>query len=150
MSEVKKILCSCLGNSDRSPVMRAQLELMLRNQGTEGIEIISAGVLDSAKSGGGAPDLSISIAPTYGIDLSTHRKQHISSLDLGSFDLVIAADKEVQAELMGAGVKAEIICLELNGASNAWKAQNPRKVEDMFHSIHNALLREVISYKFRK
>lgn len=130
--------------------MRALLELMLKNQGYENVNIVSAGVVDSAKSGGPAPSLSVEIAPTYGIDLSEHRKKHVSDLDLDAFDFAIAAEKEVQSALMEAGFKGEIICLELHGGANAWKSENPRKVEEMFWSIHAALLREVISYKFRK
>ena len=143
------ILCICLGNSDRSPVIRGLLELMLRNQGRNEVVVESAGVLDSAKSGEGAPALAIAIAPTYGIDLTNHRKRHLSTVDLATINFVVAADKETMAHLIESGVKQEIICLELDGAKNAWKSQNPHKLEAMFWAISDALYREVISYKFR-
>ena len=149
MATPKKILCACLGNSDRSPFMKALLEQMLRNQGRTDIVVESAGVSDSAKKGGPAPKIAQALAPTYGIDLSGHNRRHIETLDLSDFDLIIAAAKEVQGALVGAGADAEIICLELHGGANAWMSQNPAKVEAMVHSISDALLREVVAYKFR-
>jgi protein-tyrosine-phosphatase len=150
MEVPKKILCVCLGNSDRSPFMAKILGQLLENQDRNDIVVESAGVSDSAKSGTGAPPLSIAAAPTYGIDLSYHRKRHVSQVDLHSFDLIIAAEKEVQGMLVGDyGVKAEIICLELAGASNPWMSQNPRKIDGMIAAIYSALVTEVIQYKFR-
>jgi protein-tyrosine-phosphatase len=126
------------------------LKQLLKNQGRDDIIVESAGVSDSAKSGAGAPPLSIAAAPTYGFDLSSHRKQHVSQVDLHDFGLIIAAEKEVQGMLVGDhGVKAEIICLELSGASNPWMSQNPRKIDGMIAAIYSALVTEVIQYKFR-
>tara|TARA_B100000508_G_C11396584_1_gene246112 strand:- start:73 stop:474 length:402 start_codon:yes stop_codon:yes gene_type:complete len=129
--------------------MRGLLELLLKNQGTHDIVIESAGVGESSKQHKPAPTPSQVLAPTYGIDLSSHRTRHVGEVDLSSFDLFIAADKHVQTELRELGVIGEIICLELEGAANAWQAENPAKVERMIHTIYQALLREVISYKFR-
>lgn len=151
MTQVTNILCVCLGNGDRSPFMAALLKQMLDNQGIRNVPVESAGVMEGMKEGGQAPLLSVQAAPTYGIDLSTHKKRHVSSLNLADFDLLIAADKETQACLLTYNKEgAEIICLELDGAANAWQTQNPRKVDDMIVSIYAALLREVIQYRFRK
>ena len=150
MAQQMKILCACLGNGDRSPYMKAFLEQMLANQGRNDVVIDSAGVLETAKSGGEAPALPVKLAPTYGLDLSSHRKKHVSDLELNSYDLIIVADKRVQEALViEYGVPAEIICLELEGANNAWMSQNSRKVEAMIAQIQYALTVEVIQYKFR-
>lgn len=149
MAKEMKVLCVCLGNSDRSPFMKALLEQMLRNQGRTDVTVDSAGVSDSAKKGGPAPKIAQALAPTYGVDLSTHCRKHIDDTKLYDYNLFVVAEKEVQTALVAAGVEEEIICLELHGAANAWMSQNPAKVEAMIHSIYSALLSEVIAYKFR-
>ena len=151
MSEIKKVLCVCYDNRDRSPFMKGLLENMLKNQGTDtdGIEVDSAGT-DLSIRGGPAPKLSVELGPTYGVDLSRYRRKSIGDLWVHGFDLVIAADKETMAAIVEKGYKKEIVCLELDGAKNAWRSQDPRKVEEMIWSISDALLRYVISYKFRK
>lgn len=152
MAKPTNVLCVCLGNSDRSPFMKAFLEQMLRNQGTTGVNVESAGVSEHAKKGGPAPAIACRLAATYGLDLSGHDRRHVDSTGLGSFDLIIAAEKEVQGAIVGHPEYngQEIICLELHGAANAWMVQNPAKVAAMVHTISDALYREVISYKFQK
>lgn len=144
-----KILCVCLGNSDRSPYMKAFLEQMLSNQGRKDVVVDSAGVLDSARSKDGVPALSVQLAPTYGLDLSEHKRKHVDELDINEYDLIIAADKRVQEDLVNRDVKAEIICLDLEGSNNAWMSKNTRKVEAMIAWIQYTLIIEVIQYKFR-
>lgn len=130
--------------------MTGILQQLLDNQRRPAKIIVeSAGVSDGARQGGSAPKLSQALAPTYGLNLSHHQKRHIDALVLSHYDLFIAAEKDVQAALYDAGVTSEVICLELAGAANAWKSENSRKVEDMIHSIYQALLREVIAYKFK-
>lgn len=148
---VSKILCACLGNSDRSPFMEAFLKQMLTQQGKQNITVNSCGVLDSAKSGGGAPELSVKAAPTYGLDLSSHSRTHVGSLtyDLNEYDLAIVAEKAVQIELVNRGYTGEVICLELEGAANAWGSKNPRKIDEMIVAVYTTLMREVLQYKFR-
>jgi len=147
-----RIAALCLGNSDRSPFIKAFLEQMLRNRGRNDVIVASAGVADSAKKGGPAPEIARKLAPTYGLDLSDHERRHVDVIDLGSFDLIIAAEKEVQAAIVSHPDYdgQEIICLELDGAANAWMVQNPEKVRAMIHTISDALYREVIAYKFQK
>jgi len=48
---MKKVLCVCLGNSDRSPVMAAVLGMYLKSAGHE-TEVQSAGTLEFCKKGG--------------------------------------------------------------------------------------------------
>lgn len=152
MSDITSIGVFCLGNSDRSPFIKAFLDQMLNNQGRTGIIVASGGVADSAKKGGPAPEIARQLAPTYGLDLSAHRRLHVDDAYLGSFDLIIAAEKEVQAAIVSHPDYngQEIICLELDGAANAWMVQNPEKVRAMIHTISDALYREVIAYKFQK
>lgn len=151
MAQQIRVLCACLGNNDRSPYMKGFLEQMLENQGRNNVTVDSAGVFESAKRSGGAPEFSVKLAPTYGIDLSDHRKKHVEKCELSDYDLIVAADLQVmQALYLEHGVKkTEIICLDLEGADNAWLSRDPRKIEAMIVSIMYKIAVCVIQYKFR-
>ena len=144
-----KILCACMGNKDRSPIVAAFLKQMLENQGRDMDEFIidSAGVAESARAGRSAPDLAKAAAWVFGLDIGQHQQCHVDDHDLESYELVVVADKNVQAELVGK-VKCEIICLELEGAANAWMSNDPRKVDEMVLSIQYAVAKWVIQYMF--
>ena len=146
-----RILCACLGNSERSPFMAAILAQLLRNQGKNDILVESAGVLNTIVKGDPAPPLSIAAGRTYGLRLDLHRKKHIIDIvDFDAVELIVAADKETQAALLPYNTKnVEVICLNLDGRSNPWKSQNPRNFDDMITDIYAALIREVIQYRFR-
>jgi protein-tyrosine-phosphatase len=149
MTDYKHILCACLGNSDRSPFMASFLQKMLEWQDLS-VKVSSAGVLESTKEGDPAPEISVKAACTYGINLSDHYKKHYSQIaDLDTVDLIVVADKECQASMLGVIPGVEIICLNLDGRSNAWKTQNPRNVDDMIADVIKTLITEVIQWRFR-
>ena len=62
-----------------------------------GVEIQSAGV--EACDGERAADNAVAVMAERGIDLSGHRARRVDSFDLHSFDLVVAMDRCVAAQL---------------------------------------------------
>jgi len=150
MKGIQNILCACIGNKDRSPIVAAFLAQMLKNQGCDmsTITIESAGVSQTAKAGAPAPELAVNSAKTFGLNTSNHRQRYAGNLDMAKYDLAIAADFTAQLGLVELGFKGEIICLNLEGKDNAWMSQNQRKVDDMVVSIMTAVAREVMQYKF--
>jgi protein-tyrosine-phosphatase len=91
----QKVLCVCHGNSDRSPLMAAVLEMYLKNAGIKDVVIESAGILEHAKNGGLASNGSLMTAWRLGLDLSTHQKRWAGDVpDLHKFDLIIGSDIE--------------------------------------------------------
>ena len=148
-----RILCLCAGNKDRSPAIRAFIVQMLQLQGrdVEGMIIDSAGVLDSAKAGGSAPELAVNAAKVFGIYLQNHVQTHVESVDLEAYDLYVVADKMVQAELIKHHYpkRGEVVCLELDGVANAWMSNDPRKVDEMLIQIQAAVYRYIGQYLFR-
>ena len=146
------ILCLCIGNKDRSPIVAAFLKQMLANKGL-GIDrftIDTAGVNITAQEGKPAPELAVKAAKIFGLDISEHRQRYIGDIDLGFYKLAIVADFITQVELMKLGFSGEVINLNLEGRNNAWMSQDPRKVDDMVLSIMTAVARDVIQYKCRE
>ncbi len=94
---IGKILCLCLGNSDRSPVMAAVLSMYLRNAGHDVI-CESAGISDGAKQGC-ASSYAVTAMKRIGIDLSNHCRKHISELKLEEYDLFVVVNDEVAGRL---------------------------------------------------
>lgn len=108
---MKRILCVCKGNSERSPQMNAYLEMFLKQAGFNDFVIHSAGIIESIKTeGGGASSFAQKAAGRIGIDLSTHRRTHIDDLDLQFYDLVVCAENEVASVVYGHGVDIKKIC----------------------------------------
>ena len=95
---MKKILCVCIGNGDRSPVLAAVLGMMLKSAGHD-VVCESAGIGDSAKKGGAAK-FGIVAAKRIGLDISCHTRRHVGDLDLASYDLVVCVSDEIAAKMM--------------------------------------------------
>jgi len=93
-----RVLCVCIGNSDRSPVMAAVLEKFSNNK----IVCESAGIGETARNGKAAA-YGIAAASKIGLDISGHSRRHISTVDLGSYDLIICASDEIAAKVIEAG-----------------------------------------------
>lgn len=98
---MKNVLCVCMGNSDRSPVLAALLALFLKNAGHPVI-CESAGIHDSAKIGKAAP-FGLAAAKRLGLDLSGHARRHISELDLKSYDLIVTMSDFIAEAVIVAG-----------------------------------------------
>ena len=146
------ILCLCIGNKDRSPIVAAFLRQMLANKGLDinQFTIDTAGVNITTREGKPAPELAVKAAKIFGLDISKHRQRYIGDIDLGFYKLAIVADFMTQVELMKLGFSGEVINLNLEGRNNAWMSQDPRKVDDMVLSIMTAVARDVIQYKCRE
>lgn len=108
---MKKILCVCIGNSDRSPVMAAVLKLYLG----ERAYCESAGISENAALGGPASQFAISAARKIGLDISDHQKRQVANLDLSQYDLIICASDELAGQIVRAGVSM----------NKVWNAQIP-------------------------
>ncbi|MEI6494477.1 MAG: hypothetical protein WCO03_00255 [bacterium] len=140
---MKKVLCVCYGNSDRSPAMAAVLAMYLKNAGFD-TEVESAGTSDEyAKSGSAAPT-AVNAAARIGLDLSGHRKRPISALNLQDYDLFVAADVYVAAELVGKGIPPQMI-YNVN-ITNPWPVQFEQDYEPTFLSILSGMYKVVARY----
>jgi len=115
----KNLLCVCLGNSDRSPVMASVLQMFLQNAGHD-VSCASAGVEDTARSGAAA-SFGIAAAKRIGLDISGHHKRHIDTVGLKNFDLIICASDEVAGKVIAAGAdKGKVYNAQI---PNPWPVQ---------------------------
>jgi protein-tyrosine-phosphatase len=141
MSDIKKVLCVCLGNSDRSPLMAAVLGMYLQNAGHE-VTVESAGMMEFAKNGGSASPNGVVSAKRLGLDLSTHQKRWVGSLDLTRYDLIICVDEVVAGELFGKyKVPTEkIFNIQLN---NPWPSSDQRDHDEVAENVMAKMYRVV-------
>lgn len=79
-----KILCVCLGNRSRSPMMQAVLQQLVG----DAFDVESAGVR-AAAAGLPANDRSVLCMAERGIDLSGHVSRWAGDLDLGKYACII-------------------------------------------------------------
>ena len=143
----KKVLCVCKGNSDRSPMMAAVLQMYLDNTILPDGEVHceSAGMLEIAGKDGGASPLMIKAAKRIGIDLSSHKRRWVNSLNINEYDLFVCVDDEVAAHLiMELGVDMKKVCNA--GVSNCWPSQFQRDLDDTAERIMGAMFRVVTRY----
>lgn len=138
-----KILCVCRGNADRSPAMAAILDLFLTRAGANVI-CDSAGLTENAANGGPAPQHVVTAGRRIGIDLSRHRRKHISSLPLSSYDLIITVDDDVAAAVVKAGVLPEMIYNA--NIPNPWPVQFQEDYDQTFGLILATMYRVVSRY----
>ena len=139
----KKVLCVCIGNSDRSPVMAAVLCMFLRNTGYTRI-IESAGIGESAAKGGEAATFAVTATKRIGLDISTHSRRHVDSLNLGEYDLVVTASDEIAAVMIQKGV--DIKKIYNAQISNPWPVQFQEDYDATFATILTAMYRVVTRY----
>ena len=148
---IKKVLCVCKGNGDRSPMMAGVLDMYLTYPlmslaGSSKVQCKSAGILEIAKNGGGASPLMIKAASRIGIDLSSHKRRWVDSLDnINDYDLFICVDDEVADHLITKlGVDIKKVCnVQI---SNAWPSQFQRDLNDTAERIMGAMFRVVTRY----
>lgn len=127
-------LCVCVGNSDRSPVLAAILNMFLKNAG-HNVSVESAGIGESAsKNNEGAARFAVAAAKRLGLDISSHRKQRTTSLNLGAYDLFICVSDGIAAELHKQGVPQE----KLYNAeiTNPWPCQ--------FHAQYDTTMEQIL------
>ena len=157
---IKKVLCVCKGNGDRSPMMTAVLQMYLEQsfklvgqmseakleQGfKKAVLCESAGILEIANKGGGASPLMIEAAKRIGIDLSSHKRRWVNSLNINDYDLFVCVDDEVAAYLiMELGVDMKKVCNAQ--ISNAWPSRFQRDLDDTAERIMGAMFRVVTRY----
>lgn len=84
MLERQKVLCVCVGNISRSPMMMALLQRALG----DAFAVESAGVQEGL-AGRPANHRSVACMKERGLDLSTHVSRWIGDLDLGAYRWIV-------------------------------------------------------------
>src|SRR5690242_2009317 len=107
---MEKVLCVCLGNISRSPMMQAVLQQHLG----PAFLVESAGVREGL-AGRPANHRSVACLQERGVDLTTHRSRWIGDLDLDQYRWIVCvgqdeADKVRSA--LGAGSARVIVANE--------------------------------------
>jgi protein-tyrosine-phosphatase len=100
----RRILIVCAGNTCRSPMAEAMARSLLI-RGAAHVE--SAGA--ETTNGLPATQDAVQCMREIGIDISAHRSRELESVELSSFDLVLAMTSSIEAKLRAAGVPANII-----------------------------------------
>jgi len=98
----KKILCVCFGNTCRSPMFRALLIQELR--GKE-VEVESAGLAD--RFGVPASQHAVECMRERGLDITDHRSQRASDLDLTAYDHIYCVEEVLAHQLTALGAPRE-------------------------------------------
>lgn len=139
----KKILCVCIGNSDRSPVMAAVLGMFLKNSGHD-VTCESAGVNENSAKGGCAGEFAVHAAKRIGLDISGHCKRRIDGLDIKSYDLIVTVSDEVAAKVIEAG--ADIKKVYNASVSQTWPYNFQDDYDATFNEILTSMYRVMIRY----
>lgn len=142
---MKKILCVCLGNSDRSPVMAAVLAMYLKNAGHD-VVVESAGVSEHVEVGASAAPFGVQVIKRLGLDISGHTRRRTTALNLNEYDLFVCATDEIAGELfLSQGVSKS----KLHNAqvTNPWPVQFAEQYEVTFEQILVSMAR-VMKYYF--
>ena len=108
-----KVLCVCVGNISRSPMMQAVLQQHLG----DGVVVESAG-LDEALAGRPANHRSVACMRERNVDLSGHVSRWIGSVDLDQFRWIVCVGRDEAAAVrsaLGAGSATVIVANEDGG-----------------------------------
>lgn len=118
---VRKVLCVCIGNTCRSPMMQVLLQQQLGNE----FQVESAGVRKES-AGKPANDNSILCMQERGIDLTNHRSRWVGDLNLTQYSHVICVgDNEAQQISEYLGQESKVVVLIANGEHGG--VPNPHK-----------------------
>lgn len=110
---MQKILCVCLGNRSRSPMMQALLQKLLGNA----FRVESAGIRKEA-AGLPANDRSILLMRERDTDLTNHRSRWIGDLDLTQYSHIICVgENEFDQVRKHLGESSRTVVLIANGDS---------------------------------
>lgn len=140
---IRKILCVCIGNSDRSPVMAAVLGMFLKNAGHE-VTCESAGIGENAAKGGCAAEFAVVAAKRIGLDISGHCKRRITSLDLAEYDLIVVASDAIAVDVMKAG--GDLKKIYNAQITNPWPCQFQEDYDGTVAQVLTAMYRVVAHY----
>ena len=141
---INKILCVCIGNGDRSPVMAAVLGMFLKNAGHNEVVCESAGVGESAANGGCAAPFAVAAAKRIGLDITGHCKRRTTSLNLKDYDLIIVASDEIAGQVIQAG--ADMKKVYNVQVTNPWPCQFQEDYDPTFSQVLAAMYRVVTRY----
>lgn len=137
---VKKVLCVCIGNGDRSPMMAEVLEKFV---GRDRVVCDSAGIGASAKKGGAAK-FAVEAARRIGLDLSRHVRKHIDRCKLTEYDLIVCASDEIAAKVIEAG--ADMSLVYNAQITNPWPVQFQEDYDGTVAQILGAMYRVICRY----
>jgi protein-tyrosine-phosphatase len=105
---MEKILCVCLANSSRSPMMQAVLQQHLG----DAFQVESAGV--QQVTGRGANARSIQCLSERGVDLTGHTRRWIGDLDLGEYAWIVCVGPDEAEQVRAALGEASTTILVAN------------------------------------
>ena len=110
---MEKVLCVCLGNISRSPMMQAVLQPLLGG----GFQVESAGVQEGL-AGRLANPRSVACMKERGVDLSGHVSRWIGDLDLDVYQWIVCvglAEADKVRSALGAGSARVMVANEIQG-----------------------------------
>ena len=133
-----KVLCVCLGNTCRSPMM----ERMLRHQlddiaGYSDISVESAGLMESA-AGQPMAEFSQNELRERGIDATGHVSRFIGTLDLSEYRLILTVGEEEANSICALREGHAPIIILGGGVPNPWQ-QGEQAYRDCANHIEQSL-----------
>ncbi|MDX8397483.1 MAG: low molecular weight protein-tyrosine-phosphatase [Mariprofundaceae bacterium] len=103
----KRIVFVCLGNICRSPLAEVVVQGQAQDLGLSDLFDFSSAGTGDWHIGKGADPRSAATALQYGLDLSQHKAQQITSAKLQQWDWFIAMDQDNYRNLLAMGVNSE-------------------------------------------
>ncbi len=121
-----RVLFVCLGNICRSPLAEVIVKAVAAKRGLGHYYFESAGT-GNWHVGGAADPRSAGKAREYGLDLSNHRAQQITTQNCGDWDWLIAMDTENRRDLLNMGVSPSQILMmrQFEGTSHILDVPDP-------------------------
>jgi protein-tyrosine phosphatase len=119
----KKILCVCLGNTCRSPMVEALLRRKFKQMNLDHIVVESAGLVEGAKEGKPANPKSIQAMKDMGVDITTHKSSWVNDHDLSEYAHIFTVGKG-EAERLNQMVSGDTQIHIVNGNDelpNPWE-----------------------------
>jgi protein-tyrosine-phosphatase len=138
MSQKKKrivVLCVCMGNTCRSPMMEAKLRKELLAHGMHHVKVESAGTSELC-SGQPANEFSVKCMREEGLSLEKHVSRCIGNLNGLGYDLVIVAEPDMvrPAKETFPNAKVEVMNAANGGVSNPFN-----KGEDAYRECNRCI-----------
>lgn len=106
-----RVLFVCLGNICRSPLAEVVVRDRAEKRGLNGTFLFESAGTGSWHVGHGADPRSAQTAGEYGLDLSRHRAQQITTANVGEWDWFVAMDGYNHGDLLDMGVPSERLLL---------------------------------------